>query len=210
MSARRLTRSDFIRLVREDWITHGRDWTRPGFRALIVYRFGVWLTGLRYRIVRGVLARLQLVMYRYVRAHYGIELPPTAKVGRRLLIAHQSGIVIHTNAEIGDDCMIRHNVTIGARSQKRWWEAPKLGNGVQVGCGASILGDITVGDDVIIGANAVVAANVPSGVLVVVQPPRMIRKQSEEATQRASDLYAYVGRQEAIDSADLPPQNPVP
>jgi serine O-acetyltransferase len=129
------------------------------------------------------------LFYCYVRGHYGIELPPTTKVGRRVLIAHQSGIVIHSKADIGDDCLIRQNVTIGARSHKRWWEAPKLGNGVQVGCGAAILGDISVGDGVIIGANAVVMTDVPPGVLVVVQSPRIIVRQSCPDERHSGDLY---------------------
>jgi len=115
-------------------------------------------------------------MYRYVRNHYGIELPATTKVGRRLLLGHQSGIVIHPHAEIGDDCMIRQNVTIGAATPDRvLQEAPTLGNGVQVGVGAVIVGRVTIGDGVRIGPTAVVLTNVAAGASVFVVPPRIIQ-----------------------------------
>ena len=165
---------EMIQLIKEDWASNQRDWTRPGFRALFVYRFGVWISGLKSRIARVILVRFQAMMYRYVRNHYGIELPSGAKVGRRLLIGHQCGVIVHPRAEIGDDCVIRQNVTVGAASDQRTWEAPKLGNRVKVGCGAAILGKAQVGDDVRIGPNVVVLANVPSGATVFTPPPRTV------------------------------------
>lgn len=161
--------------IREDWIAHGKDWTKPGFRAVAVHRFGVWRDGVRLRIFRAALSRLYWVLFRYVRNHYGIELHHTTTVGRRVIIGHQSGIVIHPRAEIGDDCVIRQNVTIGAASHDRWWEAPKLGHDVQVGCGAAILGKITIGDGVRIGPNTVVMTNIPSHATVFANPPRVIQ-----------------------------------
>jgi serine O-acetyltransferase len=162
------------RLVREDWEVHFRDWTQPGFRAIAVHRFGTWIYQLRRGPVRSVLLRVHRTMFRYVRNHYGIELPVTAVVGRRVVIGHQSGIVIHANAVIGDECFLRQNVTIGAMTLERSEEAPTLGRGVSVGCGAVVLGGITIGDRAKIGPNAVVMMDVPADTSVFVSTPRML------------------------------------
>jgi serine O-acetyltransferase len=161
-------------LIREDWKTNGRDWTRPGFRAIVVHRFGNWRMGIRPRLLRWPLSLLYRFLYRFVRNHYGIELYYTVKLGRRVLIAHQGGIVIHDRTEIGDDCLIRHNVTIGCPSHRRLQEVPRIGRDVQIGAGAMILGAITIGDGARIGANAVVTSDVPPGAKAVVEQARII------------------------------------
>jgi serine O-acetyltransferase len=167
-------RITLVEQIREDWVANGRDWTKPGFRAVAVYRFGTWLKTVKFRFLKAILFRLYRMMFRYVRNHYGIELHDTTVVGRRFVIGHQGGIVIHPRAEIGDDCVIRQNVTIGAASYDRFWEGPKLGNRVQVGSGAAILGKITVGDGVRIGPNAVVMTDVPPGATVFGNPARIM------------------------------------
>jgi len=172
--------AEFLEQIREDWSVYQRDWTRPGFRAVAVHRLGVWLRNVRPKVLRAPLSIFHRMMYRYVRNHYGIELPSTTIVGCRFIIAHQGGIVIHPHAEIGDDCLIRQNVTIGAVSNDRWWEAPKLGHRVQVGCGAAILGKVVIGDGTRIGPNAVVMTNVPAGAIVFVTPSRIIRLQKTQ------------------------------
>lgn len=164
----------FLRLVREDLKIQGQDWTRPGFRAVAVHRFGTWLRGLSPGLCRSALFWLYRAMHRYVRNHYGIELHDTTTIGRRFWIGHSGGIVIHERAQIGDDCMIRQNVTIGAASHVRAYEAPKLGNRVQVGCGAVIIGNIRIGDDVCIGPNALVMTDVPEGATVFAPSARII------------------------------------
>jgi serine acetyltransferase len=163
------------RQIREDWESHLRDWTKPGFRALVAYRFGAWLhRDLRRGPLFAILAWVHHGMFRYVRNHYGIELPASAVVGRRVIIAHQNGIVIHANAVIGDECVIRHNVTIGAISLDLIVHAPKLGRGVHVGCGAVLMGPISIGDGARIGPNAVVMTDIPAGASVFVNAPRMV------------------------------------
>jgi len=169
--------------IHGDWSVSQRDWTRPGFRAVAVHRFGVWVRNKRPRILRATLFRVYQMMYRYVRNHYGIELPDTTVVGRRLIIGHQGGIVIHPRSEIGDDCLIRQNVTIGAASDDRWWEAPRLGHGVQVGCGAVVIGKISIGDGARIGPNAVVMTNVPPGATAFAPPPRIIQLPKTETDE---------------------------
>ncbi len=160
--------------VREDYAAHGRDWTKPGFRAVAVHRFGVWRMGIRSKILRGPFSILYRTMFRHVRNHYGIELPYSAVLGRRVVIEHQSGIVIHGNCVVGDDCIIRQGVTLGNRTMEKPLEAPVLGRGVNVGAGAKILGAVRIGDNASIGANAVVLVDVPAGALAVGIPARII------------------------------------
>ena len=160
--------------IKEDWIAHDRDWTRPGFRAVIVHRFGVWRMTVHPRLLRLPLSVLYRSLYRRCRNHYGIELPYTAKLGRRVVIEHQSGIVVHGSSEIGDDCLLRQGVTLGNKSVRRAQDAPKLGRGVHVGAGAKILGSITVGDGATVGANAVVVHDVPAGATVVGIPAQVL------------------------------------
>ncbi|HAZ46714.1 MAG TPA: serine acetyltransferase [Cyanobacteria bacterium UBA11369] len=160
--------------IKEDWIAHGRDWTLPGFRAVAVQRFGVWRMKIEPKILRAPFSILYRMLYRKIRNTYGIELPYTVKLGRRVIFEHQHGIVIHGYCEIGDDCVIRQGVTMGNRYLERPLEAPKLGDRVNVGAGAKILGAVTIGDDVNIGANAVVLKDIPSGMTAVGIPAKVI------------------------------------
>ena len=120
----------------------------------------------RPKLLRAPLSILYRFLFRHVRNVYGIELPYSCKVGRRLIIEHQHGIVIHGEAIIGDDCIIRQGVTIGNRRVDQPRDAPVLGDRVDVGAGAKILGGIHIGNDARIGANAVVLQNVPDGTTV--------------------------------------------
>lgn len=161
--------------IKEDWVMHGRDWTKPGFRAVFAHRFGVWRMGIQMKFLRAPLSLLYRMMYRKVRNTYGIELPYTVKLGRRVIIEHQGCIVIHGNCTIGDDSIIRQGVTMGLRHLDKPLEAPILGCRVNVGAGAKIFGNIHIGDDVNIGANAVVLNSVPSGCTVVGIPGKIVR-----------------------------------
>ncbi|MEM7137548.1 MAG: serine O-acetyltransferase [Myxococcota bacterium] len=158
----------------EDWEAHGRDWTRPGFQALAVHRFGNWRMKLKPKALRAPFSVAYRAMFRGVRNVYGIELPYTAKVGRRVVFEHQGGVVIHGGVEIGDDCVIRQGVTIGNKRLDRPNEAPTLGDGVNVGAGAKILGDVEVGAGASIGANSVVVKDVADGTAVVGVPAKPI------------------------------------
>ena len=148
--------------IHEDWATHGRDWTRPGFRAIAVHRFGNWRMRIGNKFLRAPFSVLYRMMYRRVRNRYGIELPYSVVVGRRVVIEHQSGIVIHGNSVIGDGSILRQGVTLGNKSLTRPLDAPRLGKLVNVGAGAKILGAVTIGDGASIGANAVVLCDVPA------------------------------------------------
>lgn len=166
----------FCEQVREDWVVHDRDWTKPGFRAVFTHRFGVWRMGIKSKLFRTPLSLLYRMMYRKVRNTYGIELPYTAKLGRRVIFEHQGCIVIHGNCVIGDDSIIRQGVTMGLRHLDKPLEAPWLGRRVNIGAGAKLFGNIRVGDDVSIGANAVVLSDIPSGCTAVGVPAKIIRK----------------------------------
>jgi serine acetyltransferase len=160
-------------LVREDYAMHGRDWTRPGFRAVAVYRFGVWRMRVRSNLLRLPLSWLYRRMFVRVRNVYGIELPFSAQVGRRLVIEHQHGIVVHGNTVIGNDCYIRQGCTLGNKSLDAIHDAPTLGDRVNVGAGAKVLGKVTIGDGAAIGANAVVVKDVPAGATAVGIPAQI-------------------------------------
>lgn len=165
----------------EDWRSNGRDSTRPGFRALFVYRFGRWKQGIRFRPFRIPMTILYRFAFRYVRNVYGIELPLRAEVGRGVVFEHQGLLVIHSLAVIGDRCRLRHGTTLGMRSLSALDSAPRLGNDVDVGANVCILGAVVVGDRARIGAGSVVLEDVPADSVVVGNPARVVRG---EASQR--------------------------
>ena len=158
----------------EDWRAHGRDWTLPGFQALAVHRFGNWRMRIGSRPLRAPFSMLYRALYGGVRNFYGIELPYTARLGRRVILEHQGGIVVHGHASMGDDCILRQGVTVGNRSLEEPLSAPQIGNRVNIGAGAKILGQLVIGDDAQIGANAVVLSDVPPATLAVGVPARVL------------------------------------
>lgn len=166
--------------IKEDWNAHGRDWTKPGFRAVAVQRFGVWRMQVEPKLLRAPLSILYRALYRKIRNTYGIDLPYTVKLGRRVIVEHQGAIVIHGYSTIGDDCIIRQGVTLGNRYLDRPLEAPKLGTRVNVGAGAKILGGVTLGDGANIGANAVVLSDVPAGKTAVGIPAKILQSKNNQ------------------------------
>ncbi len=107
------------------------------------------------------------------RAATGVEIHPGARIGRRFFIDHGMGVVIGETAEIGDDVMLYHGVTLGGRSPlARGKRHPTLHDGVMVGAGASILGPVVVGAGAKVGSNAVVTRDVTPGATVVGVPGR--------------------------------------
>lgn len=173
----RRTFAALCRVMRQD-MRNNFGWTRPGTRALLVYRLGAWIESLNPSLVKNVLRRIQLSMHRYVRNAYGIEIYSTATIGEGVIIGHQSGIVIHEFARIGNDCLIRQGVTLGiARGHGQSpspENAPTLGDRVDIGAGAVIMGAVTIGDDVRIFPNAVVLTNVPSNTTVMAATSRLV------------------------------------
>jgi serine O-acetyltransferase len=132
----------------------------PGLHAIWAYRLGhrLWLRGGPSRIV----ARLLMTV---VRAVTGVEIHPAAVIGHRFFIDHGMGVVIGETAEVGDDVMLYHGVTLGGRSLKKVKRHPTVGSRVTIGAGARILGPVYIGDDVQIGANSVVVKDIPAGAI---------------------------------------------
>lgn len=159
---------------REDWAANNRDWTRPGLQSLAVYRFGVWRMKIKTRAVRLPFSALYRALYLFDRNVYGIELPFTAKIGRRFRIEHQGVIVVHGDAVIGDDCTVHQGVTIGSGTGDGTLGVPTIGNGVYIGANAAILGKTHVGDRATVAAGAVVIRDVPAGRLVGGVPARVL------------------------------------
>ena len=168
--------------LKEDWNCHGRDWTRPGLRAVAIHRFGVWRMKVKSKLLRTPLTILYKMMHLRARNHYGIEIPFTVQLGRRVVVEHQGGIVINGLCAIGDDSIIRQGVTLGNRYLERPREVPKLGKRVNVGAGAKIFGDVYIGDGANIGANAVVLCDVPAGATAVGIPAKIISKTTKKET----------------------------
>ena len=110
------------------------------------------------------------------RRRTGIEIHPGAKIGKRLVIDHGMGVVIGETAEIGDDCLIYHGVTLGGTGKEQGKRHPTIGNNVMISTGAKVLGSITVGDNSKIGAGSVVIRDVPPNSTVVGIPGRVAKQ----------------------------------
>lgn len=106
----------------------------------------------------------------------GVELPPSVIAGPGLRVWHGTGLVVHANVRIGSNVTLRHNTTLGAKGEAHDAPAPVIGDRVDIGAGAIVLGELTVGDDAVIGAGAVVVDDVPAGATVVGNPARILSR----------------------------------
>ena len=158
--------------LKEDWRTYGGDLGNRGLWSMVTYRFGNW----RYTIRSPLLRKPFSLVYRILKVISeiltSVELPCETRIGRRLRIDHAFDIVISGDAVLGDDVVLRNGVTIGLRYTHQRG-SPTIGNRVDIGTGAKLLGSIVIGDDVAIGANAVVLQDVPSGHIAVGVPARI-------------------------------------
>ncbi|CAN5242399.1 serine O-acetyltransferase [soil metagenome] len=142
--------------------------TYPGVHAIIWHRIAnrLWLAKAKF-VARFVAWFARLLT--------NVDIHPAATIGRRFFIDHGAGVVIGETAEIGDDVTLYHGVTLGGTSWSPGKRHPTIESGVLVGCGAKILGPITVGMGARIGANSVVVDSVPPGMTVVGIPGRVVR-----------------------------------
>lgn len=168
----------FWALVREDLATHDGDWTAQGFWALFWHRFGNWRMDVRPKALRAPLSLLYKAMFKATELFCGIKLSYNVKVGRRVRIDHFGGIILGARA-IGDDVILRQNTTLGIASPRDRNAKPVLEDGVDVGAGAVIVGDIVIGRGSVIGANAVVTRSAPPFSLVLGVPGRIVRRLDE-------------------------------
>jgi serine O-acetyltransferase len=152
--------------IRADLKAHGGDWGAQGFWALVVYRFGRWRYAVKPAPVRKVFSFFYKILYKWVQIVTGIELPCEVEIGSNFVIDHFGGIIISGYASFGDNCRIRNGVVVGLRHIDDPI-APKIGNNVDIGAGAKLLGPITIGNNVVVGANAVVICDVPDNSIAV-------------------------------------------
>lgn len=165
--------------IRGDLKTYKGDWGRQGFWAMVVYRFGRWRYTVRNPLVRKPLSFVYKFFFKVVQVLTGIELPCEVAVGKNFRIDHFGSIVISGFARFGDNCVIRNEVTVGLRHVENP-VAPRVGNNVDIGAGAKVLGDITIGDNVAIGANAVVITDVPPDSIAVGNPARILPRKKHD------------------------------
>lgn len=127
--------------------------TYPGIHALWGYRVANFLWRRKFKLLARIYSN-------WIRALTGIEIHPAATIGRRFFIDHGMGVVIGETANVGDDVMVYHGVTLGSRGFAHGKRHPTIGNDVVIGAGAKVLGNITVGSGSRIGANAVITSDV--------------------------------------------------
>ena len=129
--------------------------TYPGLHAVWGYRIAHFLWQIKLKLLARIYSN-------WIRAVTGVEIHPAAKIGKRFFIDHGMGVVIGATAIVGDDVMIYHDVTLGAKTGGRGKRHPTIGNQVVIGAGARVIGDISIGDGVKISANMVVTKSVPA------------------------------------------------
>jgi serine O-acetyltransferase len=171
--------------IRQDWQAHECNWTRHGFWALVVYRFGRWRYGIRPRWLRRPFSFVYKLLKFWADALLGIEIPCETVIGQRFTIEHTGAIVISGDAIFGDDCVVRQGVTVGLRTRNKRG-SPRLGNRVDIGAGAKLLGNIRIGNNVAIGANAVVVRDVPDDHIAVGVPAVVKRRRGAAAGDAVS------------------------
>ena len=153
----------------------------PGVHAVIYHRAAHFL----YRHKLKFLARL---VSQWSRFWTGIEIHPGAKLGRRLVIDHGMGIVIGETAEVGDDCLIYHGVTLGGTGKDSGKRHPTIGNNVMISCVAKVLGPFRVGDGSRIASNAVVLSEIPDHATAVGVPAQVVRVKGKKVVDYATEV----------------------
>jgi serine O-acetyltransferase len=146
----------------------------PGFHAVLWHRIAHWFYCKRLFLIARLIASAN-------RFFTGVDIHPGARIGRRFFIDHGMGVVIGETTEIGDDVLVYQNVTLGGTGKERGKRHPTIGNGVVIGAGAKVLGNIVVGDHVKVGAGSVVIRSVPENSTVVGVPGRIVRARGAEA-----------------------------
>jgi serine O-acetyltransferase len=154
------------------------DWSRerpqrfwdPSRKLLqAIRRYQYWRS--RTGLIPTCLCKWLVLRHRFWSAVTGADIPLTCSIGGGLLIPHPNGIVIHSDAQIGVNCLIFQQTTIGSRGRPG---VPVIEGHVDIGAGAKILGPVRIGAHARIGANAVVSADVPSGATAVGIPAKLI------------------------------------
>lgn len=175
----------FLECLRED-IENARQHdpaSRGNLEIAVVYSglHAIWAYRLFHKMWQKPMLRgLARLGAQISRSFTGIEIHPGATIGRRFFIDHGMGVVIGETTEIGDDVMIYHGVTLGGRSLSKGKRHPTIGNRVQIGCGAKVLGPVVIGDDCAVGANAVVVQDAPPESILIGIPAEVRRRSSDQ------------------------------
>ncbi|HKJ11716.1 MAG TPA: serine O-acetyltransferase EpsC [Ornithinimicrobium sp.] len=169
---------DLDAAVRRDPATHSRlemALATPGLHALWAHRLShaLWRRGGRGRLAARLFSQA-------VRSATGVEIHPGAQIGARFFIDHGMGVVIGETAEVGDDVMLYHGVTLGGRSMDPVKRHPTVRDGAVLGAGARVLGPVVIGAGAQVGANAVVVKDVPDGAVATGVPARIRRPAPEQ------------------------------
>ncbi|MCW3493914.1 serine O-acetyltransferase EpsC [Microbacterium sp. SSM24] len=157
----------------------------PGLHAIWAHRVwhALWVRGARF------LARAGSQVTRWLT---GIEIHPGATIGRRFFIDHGMGVVIGETAEVGDDVMLYHGVTLGGRQREGGKRHPTIEDGVAIGAGAKVLGPITIGAGSVVGANAVVTRDAPADSVLVGVPAKPRHRRNGEDTRALLTAPEYL------------------
>jgi serine O-acetyltransferase len=170
-------------LLREDYRTHRktRAWMLdPGLHAMAVYRIGHWRRGLPSLLRLPVSIWYILTNGLVIKNLYGVDISDRAIIGRRVLLGHHQTVMIPMYCVVGDDTVLRHNLTIGYAgvSGEAPDAVPRIGQRVSIGPGAYLLGPITIGDDATIGPGSIITTNVPARATVFAAPARIMKPAS--------------------------------
>jgi serine O-acetyltransferase len=163
----------------------------PGLQSISIHRIANILKRLNIPILPRVLSLIS-------RIFTGIEIHPSATIGKAFFMDHGTGIVIGETAIIGNNVIIYHQVTLGGTQRVKGKRHPTIGNNVMIGAGSKILGNIHIGDNCKIGACSVVLKNVPKNSSIVGNPGRIIRlseKKSVVEELNLSDIADPIGNQ---------------
>lgn len=169
---------DAVAMVREDVAAaRRRDPAATGDLAAALFSPGlhaIWAHRAAHALWERPGGRLPaLAIAQSARSVTGVEIHPGAQIGRRFFIDHGMGVVTGETAEIGDDVMLYHAVTLGGRSMERTKRHPTVADGVTIGAGARVLGPVRIGREAQIGANAVVVKDVPAHAVAIGVPARI-------------------------------------
>ena len=174
--------------IKQDLKSYQGDWGAQGFWVMLVYRFGRWRYGVRPSILRKLFSFIYKFLYKLVQIITGIELPCEVEIGKNFIIDHFGGVVVSGYAKLGDNCRIRNGVVIGLKNIEEPG-APEIGDNVDIGAGAKVLGKIKIGNNVLIGANAVVISDVPDNAIAVGIPAKIkLRKPVQNPNIESSSL----------------------
>jgi serine O-acetyltransferase len=144
----------------------------PGFHAVQFHKLSSRFYQRRMYVTARVISHIARILT-------GIEIHPGAKIGERLFIDHGFGVVIGETAQVGDDVLLYQGVTLGGTGKERGKRHPTVGDRVVVGTGASVLGNIRLGNDSRVGAGAVVVQSVPAGATVVGMPAKVVKTRDQ-------------------------------